>query len=389
MGYSLRMSEEIGEWLEELRASDPAAALKVGQVLAALMTEGADAGPLLGVPVAPGDPGWAEHYEAFDHVYQRRMGGVQSLRRQVAEVATERKRTEIQIAELQASEADPGGAGGGPGAGAELEHLRLRLAGLHSGERSLDEEAQEAQASLDAFRVRREYLKAAYLTAQTEIDIAGHLAALRQAAGEPPDEADSDASAARSRLRDITSEIERELGWPRPAEGLRELRTDPFGDGDIAILFAVEPPGTALLIAIADGNGTDPNQYAQAVSVASDVLRAVRAGEDPQASALAVGDLDAFLGRFFPGAAATEVAAGAAALAARIRGRTLAQQRAWLGLTEAEVAERMGVRQERVSAIERAAPGATEIRILAAYVEALGGQLEIVADFAGERVTLR
>jgi hypothetical protein len=49
----------------------------------------------------------------------------------------------------------------------------------------------------------------------------------------------------------------------------------------------------------------------------------------------------------------------------------------------------MNVRQERVSAMERAAPGATEVRTLAAYVRALGGRLEIIADIDGERVVLR
>ncbi len=42
----------------------------------------------------------------------------------------------------------------------------------------------------------------------------------------------------------------------------------------------------------------------------------------------------------------------------------------------------MGVRQEQV-AIERAQPGATEVRTLAAYVEALGGRLQISAEFSG------
>jgi transcriptional regulator with XRE-family HTH domain len=40
-------------------------------------------------------------------------------------------------------------------------------------------------------------------------------------------------------------------------------------------------------------------------------------------------------------------------------------------VTQAELAERMGVRQERVSAIERADPGAAEVRTLAGYVQAL------------------
>ena len=38
----------------------------------------------------------------------------------------------------------------------------------------------------------------------------------------------------------------------------------------------------------------------------------------------------------------------------------------------------------RVSAIEHANAGATELRTLAAYVEALGGRLEIIADFGDE-----
>jgi hypothetical protein len=53
------------------------------------------------------------------------------------------------------------------------------------------------------------------------------------------------------------------------------------------------------------------------------------------------------------------------------------------------VAGRLRVRQERVSAIERAEPGATEVRTLAAYVRALGGRLEIIADIGGERIMLR
>ena len=40
----------------------------------------------------------------------------------------------------------------------------------------------------------------------------------------------------------------------------------------------------------------------------------------------------------------------------------------------------MGITQGRVSAIEHAKPGTTELRTLAAYVEALGGRLEIIAD---------
>ncbi len=57
-------------------------------------------------------------------------------------------------------------------------------------------------------------------------------------------------------------------------------------------------------------------------------------------------------------------------------------------LTQAEVAERMDVRQERVSAIERAKVDASELRTLAAYIKALGGRMETIADFGGQRIVV-
>jgi transcriptional regulator with XRE-family HTH domain len=74
---------------------------------------------------------------------------------------------------------------------------------------------------------------------------------------------------------------------------------------------------------------------------------------------------------------------------ARNRARVLAQARERMRLTQAQVAKRMNVRPERVSAIERAEPGAAEVRTLAAYVRALGGRLDIIADIDGERIMLR
>jgi hypothetical protein len=44
----------------------------------------------------------------------------------------------------------------------------------------------------------------------------------------------------------------------------------------------------------------------------------------------------------------------------------------------------MGITQGRVSAIEHAKPGTTELCTLAAHVEALGGRLEIIADFGDQ-----
>jgi predicted XRE-type DNA-binding protein len=48
----------------------------------------------------------------------------------------------------------------------------------------------------------------------------------------------------------------------------------------------------------------------------------------------------------------------------------------------------MGISQARVSAIERGQIDRTELSTLAAYVAALGGKLEIVADFGDEKLIL-
>jgi DNA-binding XRE family transcriptional regulator len=93
------------------------------------------------------------------------------------------------------------------------------------------------------------------------------------------------------------------------------------------------------------------------------------------------------LGEFFPDPGdKTAIAAGIEQLHAEQHAWRLAEMRRRLGITQAEVGGRMGVTRGRVSAIEHAKPGATELRTLVAYVEALGGRLEIIADFGGERL---
>jgi len=96
---------------------------------------------------------------------------------------------------------------------------------------------------------------------------------------------------------------------------------------------------------------------------------------------------DEFLAEFYPDSAdKAAMAAGMEQLRAEQRAFRLAEMRRRLGITQAQVAERMGITQGRVSAIEHAKPGTTELRTLAAYVEALGGRLEIIADFGDQRL---
>jgi predicted transcriptional regulator len=67
-----------------------------------------------------------------------------------------------------------------------------------------------------------------------------------------------------------------------------------------------------------------------------------------------------------------------------IRAWHLAQVRAEQDRTQEEIAQVMGVKQPRVSAIERGDLDAVTLATLRAYVNALGGRLRVVADF-GDR----
>jgi DNA-binding XRE family transcriptional regulator len=224
-----------------------------------------------------------------------------------------------------------------------------------------------------------------------------------QVAEEIPAASDPGAAAeAAGRLRDVTAEIRQELGRQPLPDGLLELRpaapaapapaapAAPAApsDGDIRLIFGLEPPGTALLIAVLEGREAVRDQYRDAVLLSADALLEARAGQAPEALAHGYDDLESFAEEFFPGQA-PEVDDGAAALAARNRARTLAEERTRLGLTQTEVAHRMGVPQDQVAAIERAGPGTTDVRTLVSYIEALGGRLTLTADFGGDRIVLR
>src|SRR5450755_1595033 len=65
--------------------------------------------------------------------------------------------------------------------------------------------------------------------------------------------------------------------------------------------------------------------------------------------------------------------------ALQVRAEYLTEMRKKAGLTQAEVAEAMGVSQQRVSAIESGS--VAELATLADYIRALGGELKVIADF--------
>jgi hypothetical protein len=372
VGYALSMSGEIREWLADLTVSHPDAALALGGALVAL----ADKGQVLGPPVVvaldnqvvSADP------DQLDYSHQNRLERLTALRRAVANVSHLREEVQAHINELQESQST-----------ADIAELRRLLPRLNRAEQRLTEASQRKQAEADAFRTRKEILKAKFTAASANRALAEYF--VGTATGTGQDEVRQDvlsAAQADEQLEDVAAEIERELRCQAMPEGLMELRP---GAGDIRIIFAIEPPGTALLISVLEGGVAAQGQRGSAVSVSAEVLRLVRAGNDAEAAAVRFTGSQAFLEEFFRDCA-DEVRAGANALAAQARPSSLANRRATLGVTEAEVAARMGVPEERVSAIERDTD-ATDVHTLASYIEALGGRLRVNAEFGGEQIALR
>ena len=320
-GCALRMSGEIHNWLADLRGSDPAAAMLVGQALAALMTEGASlAGPLV-VSTADSWP-WALG-DALDRSYQESLERLTLLRRGEAEAITLVRDIQDQVAELEwaqakledshrrALEADrPREAAQAAGKLATAQQhaaeARRLLPEMIKARDRLGEVVQRRQARADALRTRKEILKASYVAAQGNIKVREAIAAsgLTDDDGDGRHgDGDEELGAARARLADVITQMERELGQPAWPEGLMELRPGtPEDTGtDSCIVFAVEPPGAVLLIAVLEGSEAIQDHYAEAILLSADMLRRARAGQAPETAAHGYPDAQSFLEEFHPG----------------------------------------------------------------------------------------
>jgi phage shock protein A/DNA-binding XRE family transcriptional regulator len=423
MGYRLRIHTQVRDWLTDLRGTEPEVARVIGEALLAMLEAGESLGPPLVLPLesvlgSPDDPG-----EALDYSYERRLEMLQRVRRGVADVATSRKRVELQVSQLEQSAAklvrqgqDALDAGRQDLAGdaqtraaavqEQLSELRHQLAALRGEEERLTAASQRLQAKVDAFRTRKETIKASYAADEASRSVREALAEIGEDAGDlEVTDAEAEISSAAGNAPAAVSELREETPDRTPTAegdsgradeggaippGLMELRPGAPGRLRAGLLFAVEPEDTAVVLAWVEDPGRSLDEYQEVIRLAASRLAMAQSGAAPVAppGVFIAYDAESFVDELFHGEE-TEVEIGAAALVARHRAHTLAQARQRMRLTQAQVAARMNVRQERVSAIERAEPGATEVRTLAAYVGALGGRLEIIADIDGERVVLR
>ena len=186
MGYLIRMVPEVEQWLAAVRDRDPAAADLIDEAVAALRAGGESVGPPLVVPL-DGPPLSAR--PDLDVSYQRQLETMTRMRRAVAEVATSRKRLELQANQLaqqigkldeQRRKAMEVGrvdlaeeAGARRGAAREqLADLQRQYTGMQAGEERLTVASQRLQAKVDAFRTRKEAIKAAHAAAQAVAEAA-------------------------------------------------------------------------------------------------------------------------------------------------------------------------------------------------------------------------
>jgi phage shock protein A len=435
MGYRLRIHNRVRDWLTDLRGAEPEEARVVGEAVLAMIEAGESLGPPLVLPLEsvfrlPDDP-----REVLDYTYERALVILQRVRRGVADVATSRKRVELQVSQLEQSAAklvrqvqdalDSGRDDVARDARRreaavreQLSELRHQFAVLVGEEERLTGDSQRLQAKVDAFRTRKETIKASYTADEASRRVREAFADIGEDVGDlEVTDAEAAASAAMGSASAAVSELLGRTPDRAPTAqddsagageggaippGLMELRPGAPDRLRAGLLFAVEPQDTAVVLAWVEDPGQSLEGYQEVIRLAASRLATAQAGGAPEATAQAAGapeaaappggfvayDAESFLDEFFPGEE-TEVEIAAAALVARHRAHTLAEARQRMRLTQAQVAARMKVRQERVSAIERAEPGATEVRTLAAYVRALGGRLEIIADIDGERVVLR
>src|SRR5271169_2860537 len=186
------MSGEIHDWLADLHETDPAAAMRVGQALAALMSEGGSLSPPLVVPVAET---WPEDLTAaLDASYQHRLDRLQAVRKQAAEAAWLVKDIQDQVDELESAqarladrhrralEADRAeeaekAARQVAAAQRDVTQARRLLPWLTETEAWLRTRLQRLQRRTDEFRVRKELLKATYVAARAEIQVAEEISA--------------------------------------------------------------------------------------------------------------------------------------------------------------------------------------------------------------------
>lgn len=182
--------------------------------------------------------------EVLDYSYQQQSEMLQKVRRGVADVATSRKRVELQAARLEQAggkleeqarrSLDAGredlareALARRSGIVSQLADLRAQEASLQAEEEKLTLASQRMQAKVEAFRTRKETLKAGYSAAEAQTRISEAVGGIGEEMGE--------VGMAMQRVQDRTDQMQARAGALDEllASGTLEDATLPPGRDDI------------------------------------------------------------------------------------------------------------------------------------------------------------
>ncbi|WP_394350081.1 PspA/IM30 family protein [Streptomonospora sp. PA3] len=159
--------------------------------------------------------------ETLDYSYQKQLELLQKVRRGVADVATSRKRVELQVQQLeqqsgkletQSRQALQQGREDlarealtrRSGLQSQIDGLRQQHEQLQGEEQKLTLAAQRLQAKVDSFRTRKETIKATYTAAQAQTQISEAFSGISEEMG--------DVGMAVQRAEDKTAEMQARAG---------------------------------------------------------------------------------------------------------------------------------------------------------------------------------
>jgi phage shock protein A len=179
--------------------------------------------------------------EVLDYSYEQQLEMVQKVRRGVADVATSRKRVELQVTQLQLSsgklqaQAQQALAAGREDLAREalirraavisqISDLQGQQASLQAEEEKLTLASQRLEAKVGAFRTRKETIKAAYTAAEAETRVGEAVSGISEEMG--------DIGLAMQRAQDKTEQMQARAGAldELMASGALQDATVPGGD---------------------------------------------------------------------------------------------------------------------------------------------------------------
>ncbi|MGW0751130.1 PspA/IM30 family protein [Streptomyces sp. NPDC002587] len=182
--------------------------------------------------------------EVLDYSYEQQREMLQRVRRGVADVATSRKRVELQVSQLQQStgklegQAEQALAAGREDLArealtrrtaveAQITDLEGQQASLKEQEEKLTLAAQRLEAKVDAFRTRKETIKASYTAAEAQTRITEAVTGIGEEMG--------DVGLAMQRAQDKTEQLQARAGALDEliASGALDDATLPAGRDDI------------------------------------------------------------------------------------------------------------------------------------------------------------